>query len=66
MSSVNGGKVTFDEVKTLKDDKKVYLIDVREPSELQETGSIPGSINIPRKILLNHISAISFYRLLSF
>jgi rhodanese-related sulfurtransferase len=27
----------------------VVLIDVREPSEIQETGKLPGSINIPRK-----------------
>jgi len=39
--------VTFDDVKELKDDKSKLLIDVREPSELQETGELPGSINIP-------------------
>ena len=27
----------------------LHLIDVREPSEIQETGKIPGAINIPRK-----------------
>ncbi|XP_022910985.2 rhodanese domain-containing protein CG4456-like [Onthophagus taurus] len=39
--------VTYEEVKNMKDNKTVYLIDVREPEELKETGSIPGSINIP-------------------
>lgn len=36
---------TFEEVKTIKPD--VYLIDVRERNELEETGTIPHSINIP-------------------
>ncbi|XP_044261870.1 rhodanese domain-containing protein CG4456-like isoform X2 [Tribolium madens] len=40
-------EVTFDYVKSLKDNKQVLLIDVRDPSELAQTGSIPGSINIP-------------------
>lgn len=44
-------EVTFDYVKSLKDNKEVLLIDVREPSELEETGTIPGSINIPCKYL---------------
>lgn len=44
--------VTFEEVKALKDDKSVLLIDVREPSELKETGVIPGSINIPCKNII--------------
>lgn len=38
---------SFEEVKSVKDQKNKVLIDVREPSELQETGVIPGSINIP-------------------
>ncbi|XP_063906472.1 thiosulfate sulfurtransferase/rhodanese-like domain-containing protein 3 isoform X2 [Zophobas morio] len=40
-------EVTFDYVKSLENDKNVLLIDVREPSELEKTGRIPGSINIP-------------------
>ncbi|KAL7785978.1 Rhodanese-like domain-containing protein [Trichoderma ceciliae] len=41
----------FDEIKALVTDKdskeKVVVVDVREPSELFETGKIPGAINIP-------------------
>jgi rhodanese-related sulfurtransferase len=40
-------EVTVEYVKGLKNDKNVLLIDVREPSELEKTGTIPGSINIP-------------------
>lgn len=40
---------TYDEVKDLPNHPEKVLIDVREPNELQETGQIPTSINIPRK-----------------
>ncbi|VEN36216.1 unnamed protein product [Callosobruchus maculatus] len=41
--------VSFGELRKLgnKPSKDVYIIDVREPTELQETGVIPSSINIP-------------------
>lgn len=39
--------VVYEDVKALKDNKNTLLIDVREPSELQKTGVLPGSINIP-------------------
>lgn len=35
-----------------KMDRKSYVIDVRERHELASTGSIPNSINIPRKYLI--------------
>ncbi|XP_055376821.1 rhodanese domain-containing protein CG4456 [Condylostylus longicornis] len=38
---------TFEEVKNIRDEPEKLLIDVRNQSEIQETGSIPGSINIP-------------------
>nr|CAI5851035.1 unnamed protein product [Callosobruchus analis] len=40
---------SFEDVKKFgnQPSKDVYIIDVREPSELQETGVIPSSINIP-------------------
>lgn len=47
-SNMPGNIVNFEEVKNLQNDKNAYIIDVRSPSELAETGSIPGSINIPR------------------
>lgn len=42
--------VSYEEVKDLQNHSEKFLIDVREPQELQETGIIPTSINIPRKI----------------
>lgn len=48
-------KISFEEVNILKDDPNYILIDVRDPSELVEQGSIPDSINIPRKVQINLI-----------
>lgn len=41
--------VSYEEVKDLPNHPEKILIDVREPNELQETGIIPTSINIPCK-----------------
>ncbi|XP_017101302.1 rhodanese domain-containing protein CG4456 [Drosophila bipectinata] len=38
---------TYEQVKDVPNHPEIYLIDVRRPDELQETGSIPASINIP-------------------
>lgn len=38
---------TYEEVKDLPNRPDVLLIDVREPKELEDTGRIPTSINIP-------------------
>jgi len=37
--------------KKLETSRKLVLIDVREPKELEETGLIPGAIHIPIKQL---------------
>lgn len=36
----------------LVDKKEVQLFDVREPEELEETGIIPGAVNLPRKLAM--------------
>ncbi|GJQ81677.1 putative rhodanese [Trypoxylus dichotomus] len=46
-SSSRNDIVTYEEVEASKDNTTVYLIDVRQPCELTETGFIPGAINIP-------------------
>ena len=38
----------------LVEGEKLQLFDVREPEELEETGIIPGAINLPRKQTSNH------------
>lgn len=57
-NSVNAGSndvidltkfATYEEIKELPSNPAKMLIDVREPKELEETGQIPTSINIPRE-----------------
>lgn len=43
---------TYEEVKDLPNHPTKYLIDVRDPPELAETGQIPTSINIPSKFIV--------------
>lgn len=40
---------TYEEIKDLPNHPEKLLIDVREPHEIENTGKIPTSINIPRK-----------------
>ncbi|KAK4881145.1 hypothetical protein RN001_004464 [Aquatica leii] len=56
----------YKEVKSIKDTKCALLVDVREPKELQETGVLPYSVNIPLGQLehaLNKLSNDEFKRL---
>jgi 3-mercaptopyruvate sulfurtransferase SseA len=43
-------EVWLDELIELLDAGRIRLIDVREPTEIEEMGSIPTSINIPRRL----------------
>jgi rhodanese-related sulfurtransferase len=38
---------TEDLEKYMKDGKKIFFLDVREPKEIQELGSVKGYVNIP-------------------
>lgn len=38
---------TYEEVKDIPNQKDQYLFDVRNDSEIKETGTLPASINIP-------------------
>lgn len=39
--------IDADELSRLLEEKKVYFIDVREPDEIKQLGSVPGYVNIP-------------------
>ncbi|XKL62280.1 hypothetical protein PGB90_002113 [Kerria lacca] len=47
MTSISSRNIDFHQLKQLMDEKMLYLIDVREKSELLETGTLPDSVNIP-------------------
>lgn len=49
--------VDYAAVKKLVNESNKLLIDVREPKELQETGQIPSSINIPLGIVSQELAA---------
>lgn len=51
-------KLSADELKELLDKKDVYFLDVREPKELEELGTIKGYVNIPLLQLENRLSEI--------
>jgi len=40
-------RVAADDIDKLLADGKVLLLDVREPKELEELGTIPDAVNIP-------------------
>lgn len=44
---------SYEEVKNVCNRPEVYLIDVRSKDEIAATGTIPCSINIPRKCIFN-------------
>lgn len=41
--------VDFDGLLEAQKDKNILIIDVREQSEVDDTGKLPGSIHIPSK-----------------
>lgn len=50
---------TYEEIKDLPNHPEKYLIDVRDPPELAETGQIPTSINIPCKSMQAVLNCVS-------
>lgn len=53
--------VSFEELRNLQKENKTLIIDVREPSELLETGILPNSINIPCKFCTINIFYLFIY-----
>ena len=50
--------LSADELKELLDKKEVYFLDVREPKELEELGTIKGYVNIPLLQIEHRLSEI--------
>ncbi|KAK9737837.1 Rhodanese-like domain [Popillia japonica] len=57
--SASANTVDWMQVNKLKDDKEVLLVDVRDPKEIEETGLIPGAINIPLNTLENALKNVT-------
>ena len=50
--------------KHLKDPKKVFFLDVREPKEIEELGSVKGYVNIPLGDLEKRLNEVPKDRLI--
>ncbi|XP_034938449.1 rhodanese domain-containing protein CG4456-like isoform X3 [Chelonus insularis] len=48
--------IDFHNLTQAQKDDSVLIIDVREPSEINETGQLPGSINIPMANVLTTLN----------
>ena len=51
-------ELSADELKELLEKKKIFFLDVREPKELTELGTIKGYVNIPLGQLEGRLSEI--------
>ena len=51
-------KLSADELKELLEKKDVFFLDVREPKELEELGTIKGYVNIPLDHLEKRIAEV--------
>ena len=51
-------KLSADELKELLDKKDIFFLDVREPKELEELGTIKGYVNIPLDQLEKRIAEV--------
>jgi predicted sulfurtransferase len=51
-------KLSADELKDLLEKKDVFFLDVREPKELEELGTIKGDVNIPLDQLEKRIAEV--------
>lgn len=56
----NMAEVDYDYVKRAVDNKSTIIIDVREPDEVKEHGSIPNSVHIPSKYRFQKVLLLSF------
>ena len=57
-SDENEKQLSADELKKLLDEKKIFFLDVREPRELAELGTIRGYVNIPLGQLEKRLSEV--------
>ncbi|XP_058788626.1 rhodanese domain-containing protein CG4456-like [Phymastichus coffea] len=53
---MNGGLIDYNKMLEAQKDDKILILDVRENSEIQETGKLPGSIHIPMKEVMNELN----------
>jgi rhodanese-related sulfurtransferase len=50
--------ISTEQLEKYLEDKKVFFLDVREPEEIKQLGSVPGYVNIPLGQLQNRLNEI--------
>ncbi|XP_033231425.1 thiosulfate sulfurtransferase/rhodanese-like domain-containing protein 3 isoform X2 [Belonocnema kinseyi] len=51
--------MNYEQLLEAQKDKSVLIIDVREQSEIDKTGALPGSIHIPMGQVANELTSLS-------
>ena len=51
-------EISTEQLEKYLQDKKVFFLDVREPEEIKQLGSVPGYVNIPLGQLQNRLNEI--------
>lgn len=57
-ASLTAQEITSEQLEKYLEKKNVFFLDVREPSEIKELGSVPGYVNIPLGQLESRLSEI--------
>jgi rhodanese-related sulfurtransferase len=50
--------ITAEKFNSARAEQLIFVIDVREPSEVQSSGHIKGAVNIPIRVLLKHLDKL--------
>lgn len=50
--------VDYKQLLEAQKDENILIVDVREHAEINETGKLPGSINIPSRNLLSYLQVL--------
>jgi rhodanese-related sulfurtransferase len=51
-------QISTEQLEKYLNDKKVFFLDVREPEEVKQLGSVPGYVNIPLGQLQTRLSEV--------
>jgi rhodanese-related sulfurtransferase len=51
-------EISAEQLEKYLKDKKVFFLDVREPDEIKQLGSVPGYVNIPLGQLPNRLKEV--------
>jgi rhodanese-related sulfurtransferase len=56
--------VPADQIDTVREEKRPFLLDVRNPDEIEKLGTLPGAVNIPLDQLESRLDELPKDRLI--